>query len=60
MSMSSPLPKIRYWAYGIDKSRAHEGFLMKENEFKFIVSTGTIGVELHFPKSMYQFEYVSE
>lgn len=60
MSMSPPYPRIKFRPWGTDKESAQEGFLVSETDAKFIVSTGKIGIELHFPKSMYQFEYVIE
>lgn len=58
--MPSPYPRIKFRPWGVSEESAQEGFLMSETDSKFIVSTGKIGIEMHFPKSMYQFEYVVE
>ncbi|QDP63390.1 MAG: hypothetical protein GOVbin703_137 [Prokaryotic dsDNA virus sp.] len=54
------MKKIKFRPWGASKESAQEGYLVSETDAKFIVTTGRVGIEMHFPKSMYQFEYVDE
>ena len=53
--------KIKFRPWGASRESGQEGFLIAETEAKFIVTTRNgAGIEMHFPKSMYQFEYIDE
>ena len=54
------MKRIKFWQKNSDRSRIHQGWLIKDTGTKFVVKCGDYMIEYHYPKDSYEYEVMEE